>query len=168
MKNTIWPNLFKNWQETDSKTILTLKHVPIFQGLSDREFKEIEGIIHERTYRPQEIVFKRHAPGEAMYIIMAGIVEIYLQDIEGRKQSLAMLEQGDFFGELALLDNDSRSATAESKDSSTLLVFSQADLYSLLERKPQLGNKILLNLARVTGVRLRKTNELLAESQGAK
>ncbi|MCK4448175.1 MAG: cyclic nucleotide-binding domain-containing protein, partial [Candidatus Marinimicrobia bacterium] len=75
---------------------------------------------------------------------------------------------GDFFGELSLLDEEVRSASAIAKDHSTLLGFLRPDLFSLLERNPELGNKILLNLARVIGARLRKTNELLAESQAAK
>ncbi len=165
MKNALWSNLFKNWQQTESKTVMTLKQVPIFQDLNDKNFQEIETIIHERAYHPHEIIFKRQAPGEAMYIIMAGEVEIYIEDHDGNKQVLVTLEQGDFFGELALLDNETRSATAASIDSSTILVFSQTDLESIMERKPDLGNKILLNLARVTSTRLRKTNELLSEAQ---
>ncbi|NQV37706.1 MAG: cyclic nucleotide-binding domain-containing protein [Candidatus Marinimicrobia bacterium] len=165
MKNAIWTNIFRNWQQTESKTVMTLKQVPIFKGLSEREFLEIETIIHERAFHPKEIIFKRQAPGEAMYIIMAGDVEIYIEDHNDNKNVLATLEQGDFFGELALLDNETRSATAAAIESSTILVFSQTDLESLIERKPSLGNKILLNLARVTGARLRKTNELLAVTQ---
>lgn len=165
MKDAIWTNLFHNWQQTESKTVMTLKQVPIFKDLTKKEFLEVEKIIHERAYHPREIIFKRQAPGEAMYIIMAGEVEIYIEDLDGNKNVLAILEQGDFFGELALLDNETRSATAGSIGSSTLLVFSQTDLESLIDRKPGLGNKILLNLARVTGARLRKTNELLAEAQ---
>ena len=165
MKDAIWTNLFRNWQQTESKTVMTLKQVPIFKDLTEKEFLEVEKIIHERAYHPREIIFKRQAPGEAMYIIMTGEVEIYIEDPEGNKNVLAILEQGDFFGELALLDNETRSATAGSISSSTILVFSQTDLESLMERKPGLGNKILLNLARVTGARLRKTNELLAEAQ---
>lgn len=167
LKNAIWPNLFRNWQQTESKTVLTLKQVPIFQDLTDKEFLELEAIIHERSYHPREIIFKRQAPGEAMYIILSGEVEIYLEDKDGNKNTLATLEQGDFFGELALLDNETRSATAEAVEGATLLVFAQTDLMTLLERKPALGNKILMNLARVTGVRLRKTNELLAAAQKA-
>jgi len=165
LKNALWVNLFKNWQQTESKTVLTLKHVPIFQGLSEKEFLEVENIIHERAYHPHEIIFKRSAPGEAMYIILTGSVEIYVEDHAENKNILATLEQGDFFGELALLDNDTRSATAAAIDSSTILVFSQTDLESIMDRKPSLGNKILMNLARVTSTRLRKTNELLADAQ---
>ncbi len=146
---------------------MTLKQVPIFLDLTDREFLELEAIIHERSYHPREIIFKRQSPGEAMYIILSGEVEIYIEDKDGHKNILATLEQGDFFGELALLDNETRSATAEAVAGATLLVFAQTDLFTLLERKPGLGNKILLNLARVTGARLRKTNELLSAAQKA-
>jgi CRP-like cAMP-binding protein len=161
----LWTNFFKDWHKKDSQTVLTLKQVPIFQGLTNKEFREIEKLIHERTFQPDEVIFKRQAPGEAMYVILSGKVEIVLGLRDGNKQVLAELSEGDFFGELSLLDQEARSATAVATDYSTLLVFSQTDLLSLLERNPELGNKILLNLARVISARLRKTNELLTETQ---
>lgn len=168
MKNALWSNLFKGWQKTESQTMLTLKQVPIFQGLSDREFREVEKLIHNRTYKPQEFIFKRDVPGEGMYIIMSGAVEIAVGVRGGKKQVLAELNVGEFFGELSLLDADVRSASAIARDSANLLVFSQPDLSSLLERNPVLGNKILINLAKVISARLRKTNELLTASQSQK
>jgi len=100
-----------------------------------------------------------------MYIILSGGVEIAIGIRAGEKKVLAQLGEGDFFGELSLLDTENRSASAIATDHTQLLVFSQPDLLSLLERNPVLGNKILLNLARVISARLRKTNELLTESQ---
>ena len=168
MENAFWGNIFKGWRREESPTVLTLKQVPIFEGFSDKQYREIEKLIHERIYKPNEYVFKKKAPGVGMFIILSGKVEIFIEEADGKKQTLVELEEGDFFGELSLLDEEVRSASAIAKDHSTLLGFLRPDLFSLLERNPELGNKILLNLARVIGARLRKTNELLAESQAAK
>lgn len=165
MKNALWTNIFRDWNKTESRTVLTLRNVPVFQGLADKEFREVEKLIHERSFQPQEFVFKRHAPGEGMYIILSGGVEIAIGIRSGDKKVLAQLGEGDFFGELSLLDTENRSASAIATDHTQLLVFSQPDLLSLLERNPVLGNKILLNLARVISARLRKTNELLTKNQ---
>lgn len=149
LKNALWPNLFRGWNHRESETVLTLKQVPIFEGFSEKEFKELEKLIHHRVYKPGEFIFKLQAPGEGMYIIFSGHVEIILGTDTKDKHILATLKKGDFFGELALLDAEPRSASAVSIDHSEMLGFFRPDLFSLLERNPILGNKILLNLASV-------------------
>lgn len=165
MKNALWPNIFRGWNKQESETVLTLKQVPIFEGFSNKEFKELEKLIHHRTYKPGEHVFKIQAPGEGMYILFSGHVEIVLGEESENRQILATLKKGDFFGELALLDEEPRSAAAISTDHSEMLGFFRPDLFSLLDRNPVLGNKILLNLAKVIGERLRATNKLLVQAQ---
>lgn len=168
MKNAFWPNIFRGWNKQESETVLTLKQVPIFEGFSNREFKELEKLIHHRTYKPGEYVFKVQAPGEGMYILFSGHIEIVLGGESESKHVLATLKKGDFFGELALFDEEPRSAAALSTDHSEMLGFFRPDLFSLLDRNPVLGNKILLNLARVIGERLRVTNKLLLQAQATK
>ena len=166
MKSALWPNLFKGWGKTESETVLTLKNVPVFKGFTDKEFGELEQLIHRRTYKPDEYVFKNQAPGEGMYIIVFGGVKISIGLRYSQEQVLAELKAGDFFGELALLGDEPRSASAIATENSKLLGFFKPDLFSLLERNPVLGNKILMNLAQVIGERLRGTNRLLLEAQG--
>jgi len=165
LKSALWPNVFKGWNKTESETVLTLKSVPVFKGFTDKEFSELEQLIHRRTYKPNEYVFKNQAPGEGMYIIVFGGVKISIGSRQGKEQVLAELTAGDFFGELALLGDEPRSASAIATDHSKLLGFFKPDLFSLLERNPVLGNKVLMNLAQVIGERLRKTNQLLVEAQ---
>lgn len=165
MKNAFWENIFKGWQKEESATVLTLKQVPIFHDFSNREFRDIEKLIHQRTYKPQDYVFKRQAPGEGMYIILSGKVEIFANDAQGVRSVFAVLGEGDFFGEMSLLDAEPRSASAIAIDHTVLLGFFRPDLMSLLDRNPDLGNRILLNLAKVVVERLRKTNDLLTEAQ---
>jgi len=165
LKNAFWENIFKGWQKEESATVLTLKQVPIFHDFSNREFRDIEKLIHQRTYKPQDYVFKRQAPGEGMYILLSGKVEIFANDAQGVRNVFAVLGEGDFFGEMSLLDAEPRSASAIAIDHTVLLGFFRSDLMSLLDRNPDLGNRILLNLAKVVVERLRKTNDLLTEAQ---
>ncbi|MCH8069610.1 MAG: cyclic nucleotide-binding domain-containing protein [Candidatus Marinimicrobia bacterium] len=165
MKNALWEKIFRGKSKEVSQEVLTLKKVPVFEGLEPKELSEIEKLIHHRTYKPDEVVFRRNAPGEGMYIILRGKVDILTESGEGTSSVVASLKEGDFFGDLSLLDKEPRSATALAKDHTTLLGFFRPDLTALLKRKPQLGVKILMNLAAVIGERLRKTNDLLSQMQ---
>ena len=150
MKSAKWENIFKGWDHSESKTVVTLKQVPVFKNFSNKEFLELEKLIHHRQYNIGDFIFKNRAPGEGMYIIMQ-----------------AELEEGDFFGELALFDDEARSANAIATNDSQLLGFFTQDLMSLQGRNPVLGQKILFNLGGVLGERLRGTNRLLINSQSS-
>ena len=134
---------------------------PIFENLSERELEKIARLTHERNYKKDEQIFKKLAPAEGMYVIINGAVEIYDPET---KNTYADLVSGDFFGELALLDDEPRSASALAKQESRLIGFFRTDLLTLIERSPELGNRVLLNLSRVLGERLRKTNQEMAKS----
>ena len=161
MKSPLWSNLFRNWNSQESEKVTALRQVPVFDGLSDKELDEIEKLTHERKYQAEEHIFKDKAPAEGMFIIISGGVEIYLEN-DGSKNVLAELSNQDFFGEIALLDEEPRSAGAVATAPSILLGFFRPDLLSLMERNPALSSKILTNLGAVLAERLRKTNELLA------
>ena len=165
MKNALWPNLFRNWNRTESETVYTLRQVPIYKDFSKKEFTELEKLVHHRTYASGDFVFKNRAPGEGMYIIMKGTIKITIGTRSGDEKVLAELKEGDFFGELALFDNEPRSANALATTDSKLIGFFTADLLSLQDRNPLMTNKILMNLGSMLGERLRNTNHLLLEAQ---
>ena len=165
MKNALWPNLFRNWNRTESETVYTLRQVPIYKDFSKKEFTELEKLVHHRTYASGDFVFKNRAPGEGMYIIMKGTIKITIGTRSGDERILAELKEGDFFGELALFDNEPRSANALATTDSKLIGFFTADLLSLQDRNPLMTNKILMNLGSMLGERLRSTNHLLLEAQ---
>jgi len=137
-----------------------LRGIPLFEQLTDRELSGIERILHERMYAPGEEIFRKGEPGVAMYIIGSGSVTIRV----GKSgKPLAELEGGEFFGELALLDESPRSASAVAKTESKVFAFSQPDLFSLIERDHHLGIKVIVALARIIGDRLKRTNDQLQE-----
>jgi len=154
----IYQNFFKKGDDVNP-IIKVLENVPIFEHLTEKELSEVMRLTHERTYKKDEHIFKKLAPAEGMYVILDGGVLITDPDSE---TTFATLESGDFFGELALLDEQPRSASAISTMPSRLIGFFRTDLLTLMKRSPELGNKILINLSRVLGERLRRTNQELA------
>ncbi len=165
MENPMWgDSIFrKKKREDDIRTIL--KQVPIFAHLKSRELAEVEKIVHRRKYKKGEPVIHRGDPGLGMYIIVKGSVEIVDEEKKGSHRALAALSEGSFFGDLALLDEAPRSASAIALEDSEIIGFFRPDFLDLLNRKPRLGIKVLLALARVIGERLRRTNELLMKIQ---
>jgi CRP/FNR family transcriptional regulator, cyclic AMP receptor protein len=162
--NVIWSNVFKLRSGGTGQTQITeiLKKIPVFEDLTKRELGAIERILHKREYRQDELIFREGEPGVGMYIIESGKVRIVT---ETGKRTLAELAEGEFFGELALLDESPRSATAIAIQPCSILGFFQPDLFGLIERNPQLGVKIVLRLARSIGERLRRANEQLQKHE---
>ena len=151
----LYKNFFRKKDNVDP-VLKALERVPIFENLLKKELKNIAQLTHEREYKLNEYVFKKHAPAEGMYVILHGKIEI--KDPKSGNV-FANLHSGDFFGELALLDEEPRSASAVCNTPSRLIGFFRTDLLTLIKRYPELGNKILLNLSRVLGERLRETNK---------
>jgi len=154
--NNIWQNIFKLRQKHIDEIDEILLHVPVFRDLNNRDLKTIKRILHQREYRTNEVIFSQGDVGLGMYIIVRGSVEIICNP---GGHLLAELRDGDFFGELALLDESPRSATAVSKTPCALLCFFKPELLDLINRNPKLGGKILFRLAWTIGERLKSTNE---------
>lgn len=133
-----------------------LAKIPIFEDLNKRDLAAVERILHRRDYDAGEPIFRQDDPALGMYIIQSGEVTILL---EPSGIVVSELHNGDFFGEVGLLDESPRSATARAKTHCSVFGFFQPDLFGLIERDPRLGVKIVLRVARIIGARLRKTNE---------
>jgi CRP-like cAMP-binding protein len=162
---SLWENIFKSRQDSRDTVASLLRKIPVFDGLDARDLLQIEKILHERDYRAEERIFLQGDPGLGMYIIVEGSVEIVS---EPGHHVLTVLHQGEFFGELALLDESPRTATAIAESPCRLLCLVQSDLYDLMDRSPKLGVKILVQLARTIGERLKKTNEYVQELKKGK
>ncbi len=156
---SIWDNIFRSNGERLATWEL-LRNIPLFSELSRKELAAVERILYRREYAAGEIIFRQGEPGVGMYLIEQGRVAI-LYEPTGRV--LSRLCDGDFFGEIALLNETPRSATARAETASTLWGFFQPELLGLLARDPKLGVKVLLPLARIAGRRLiRADRELQA------
>ena len=168
MKSAKWENIFKGWNRKESNEILTLKQVPVFKDFQYSDFRELENLMHKREYKAGDYIFKNRAPGEGMYIIVKGNVKITVGTRSKKENVFANLTDGEFFGELALFDDEPRSANAIATENTQLLGFFTQDLMTLQERNPVLGQKILFNLGGLLGERLRKTNALLVKGANKK
>jgi CRP-like cAMP-binding protein len=133
---------------------LRLQNTPLFRSLKPLEIKFVDGLMHERRYLPDEIVFDEGEEGQALYLVMSGSVQISRSHSRGR-QIVGELSAGSFFGDLALLDNSPRSAQVRALDACELAVFFRDDFLALMETDAVIGYKISLALARHIGQRLR-------------
>ncbi len=161
-ENAIWKNIFSERVVREGSVEQILSKVPAFAGLSARELKEVAAIVHKREYRAAEPVFAQVDPGLGMYIIQEGEVTISISGKGEEERELAVLAEGDFFGELALIDESPRSANARCKTDCILIGFFRPDLFELIEKKNQLGIKIIFKLAEIVSQRLRKTDKELS------
>lgn len=161
--NALWRNLFSKRVIREGTIEEVLSKVPAFANLAPRELKEVAAIVHKREYRTNEPVFYQGDPGLGMYIVKDGEVSIVIQGKDGNERELAVFSDGDFFGELALLDESPRSANAVCKTDCTLIGFFRPDLFELVEKNTTLGIKIVLKLAEIVAQRLRHTDKELSK-----
>jgi len=145
-------------------TMQVIGQIPLFQDLRRRDRREIISLFHVRNYAKNEIIFEAGTPGMGMYIIVEGKVKIEGPEGES-KILLAELHQSDFFGEMSLIDETTRSATATALEPTQAIVIFRTNLKDLMNRKPKLGLILLRRLASIIGLRLREANRLLAESR---
>lgn len=137
-----------------SPRLQRLKNTALFGSLTPLELKIVDGLMHERRYLPDEIVFDEGEEGQALYLVMSGRVRISRTHPDG-PQVVADLTAGSFFGDLALLDSSPRNAQARAVEACELAVFFRADFLALMETDAVIGYKIALALARHIGQRLR-------------
>lgn len=137
-----------------SQRLRQLKTLALFSDLSMREMRVVHGFMHERHYLKDEVIFDEGEEGQGIYFILEGSVAIVRQAHPDRP--LAVLEQGGFFGELALLDTLPRSAQARAAGNCTLAVFFRGDFSNLIHSHAAIASKIALQLARHLGRRLRQ------------
>lgn len=156
-KEFAWKGIFKAKIKPASVEEM-LSKIPVFETLEPKELRLIALIVHRRSYSKGEYVFYQGDPGLGMYVIEKGKVAVVLSATEDQEKELTELNDGDFFGEIALLDQSPRSASVLVKEDSKLIGFFRPDLFSIIEKTPQTGLKIITSLAEMIGERLRNTN----------
>lgn len=138
-----------------------LKKVYLFESLSVHELEKIEKISRMEAFGRDSVIFKEGEPGDRCYVITNGDVRIskFIPNIG--EEALAVLKPGDFFGEMALIDNFPRSAHAIANTDVALLAISKTDLDKILIMDRELGYKLLWAFTKTLSKRLRETNEKL-------
>lgn len=160
--SALWGNVFK--EETNERSIASiLRRIPVFTSLSKSEMRLVEKIVYLRNYHEGEVIFVEGEPGAGMYVISSGKIRICLGPHTDEEHEIALLESGDFFGELALIDDHPRSATAVALVPTRLIGFFRSELISIISRNPRLGVKLQQNMMQILVKRLRITDQRLNE-----
>jgi CRP-like cAMP-binding protein len=143
----------------------SLRHVDIFADFTLTQLELIASIGVEQTYDMSEVVFEENSDGSELYIILEGEVDIQVDPAligkggTGGAQTIATLRRGQSFGEVALVDQGRRSARALAMQEEThLLVIPRDKLMLLCDSYPQLGYRLMRNLAADLAMKMRNTD----------
>ncbi len=132
----------------------------LFRGLPDAALERIASLASRRSYQKGAVIFVQGERGDALFGVIAGRVRISASGAGGQEVFLNIMEPGDTFGEIAVMDGLPRTAGATALDHATVVTIKRADFLQLLEREPQLA----IHLLKLLCERLRWTSELVEES----
>lgn len=136
---------------------IELAEVKLFELLSRDDLGALAEVVDYQKLNPNEILFHAGDPGESLFIVKSGEVELFIKDTAGQKIVLTVAGEQDLFGELSMLDNKPRSATATALTESELFVLDRDDLRLLFQKNPDTA----LSMLAAMGGMLRKTDDLL-------
>ena len=141
-------------EKSDLETLLA--SMPPFENLSSKRIKILIKSIHHRVYQPNENIFMQGDPGIGLYIIEDGEVLISQKSESNQNFDLVRFGKGDFFGELALLDDTPRSASAIALKETKVGVIFRPELDEFIDKYPKSGIKVLRGISQIIATRLRR------------
>jgi CRP/FNR family cyclic AMP-dependent transcriptional regulator len=134
-----------------------LANIKMFELLNEDDRVALAAVVDELKVPGGHTLFQAGDPGDSLFIVRVGQIELFIKDTAGQKIVLHTAEAGDMFGELAMLDSGARTATALALTESEVLVLDRDDLVLLFQRKPEAALHMLASLSGLT----RKADELL-------
>ena len=144
-------------QPATQMTLEALRSVPLFASLDDDAARDLRNLLSDKTVPQNTRLFRQGDKGDAMYLIESGRVRISIRDEEDQEVILAELAQGDFFGEMAIIDGRQRSADAKVIEDAQFAILSREAFLSFVRNNPDVALEMLSALTD----RLRRTDELL-------
>lgn len=139
--------------------VQTIRQIEVFHGLTDDQLEQVASITSSATFHSGDVIVEQSTPGECMYIIASGQVEILKRDAYGDMHTALFLGEGQIFGELALLDLRTRTATVIADDDPTVLyVIERAMFEGLCRTDTLLGYRLMRNIALDLAFKLRHHN----------
>ncbi len=136
-----------------------IKKIALFRELSDAELEVVMRKVFEKTYKKGSTLFVEGMPGEVLYIITEGGIDITKKTKEGGEIEIAKLGPGEIVGEMSLIDSGARTASGKTGTDSKLIVVTKKSFNEILESDPAIAAKILMELLRVVNKRLRITDK---------
>jgi CRP/FNR family transcriptional regulator, cyclic AMP receptor protein len=143
---------------TGEDTTQLLRYVPLFSTLADEDLEHVAAVAVPRRFVSGEIVFREGDASDTCYLIRSGHARAVREHPDGRSITLAQFGPGEMFGELAMFDDERRSATVETLEETDTIAILGPDMRRLLREHPELAMKMIVALGR----KLRETNERLA------
>jgi CRP/FNR family transcriptional regulator, cyclic AMP receptor protein len=134
-----------------------LRELMLFEFLEEADLQQLSSVIETVELKEGEVLFESGDPGDSLFVVQSGEMEIFTTDTAGQKIVLANPKRDDIFGELALLDSGPRSATAKAVEEAMLLVLDREHLLFLIRKRPEAALKMLAGVGSMT----RKADELL-------
>jgi CRP-like cAMP-binding protein len=135
-----------------------LQSVPLFARLGEGSLEAILRLTRRRKFRKDEVIFHENEVGDSLFIILRGRVKVAIFGDDGKEVTLSTLSEGDFFGEMSLLDQEPRSATTIAEEECELLALQRDDFMRALEQDPGMS----ASLIQVLADRLRKANHQIS------
>jgi CRP/FNR family transcriptional regulator len=143
---------------TSEDTIALLHRVPAFEALAEDDLGRVAEVAVPRAFEAGEVVFREGDESDTCYIVRSGHARAIREHPDGRSITLANFGPGDIFGELAMFDDERRSATVETFEQTEAIAILGGDMRRLLRQHPDIAVKLIVGLGR----RLRESNERLA------
>ena len=132
----------------------------MFASLKEAQLAELAGKLRARSYRTGEVIFHQEDPGVSLHIIKTGRVKITATSPEGEEIVMAILDERDSFGEIALLDGKPRSASAVAMEATQTLTLDRGDFLDIMTRNPEMVSAVLVAVA----AGWRRTSHLLEDA----
>ena len=132
----------------EEKTIEVLQQVALFQGLKKRQLSNLARGFVERSCATDEVIIAQGRTGYGFFIVISGKAEAYRELADGTKVVVNTFGPGDFFGEMALLDDGPRTATVAATEATECLILPHENFIGLLKRDAEMAVAILVELAR--------------------
>lgn len=147
--------------------IAVLETSPLFVSLHPEELDMLAELSQTRQLAAGEVIFNEGDVGDSLYVIVRGEVEVIRKGSGEQQHVIAVLKEGEFFGEMSLIDKEYRSATCRTRSDSELLRLTNENLHSYARVYKNGFTLVVINIARVLSLRLRETSEKLAGAMQA-
>src|SRR5919204_576889 len=125
-----------------------LRKVPLFSGLSESDLAAFAELTRERSYPKGSVIVFEDDPGDSLFLVAAGQVKVVLIAEDGREVILSVLGEGSFFGEMAVIDEEPRSAHVIAMEDSNLLVIRREDFHARVRHSPEVAISLLREISR--------------------
>jgi CRP/FNR family cyclic AMP-dependent transcriptional regulator len=157
MSHIFWSNIFKRPTSELQSIVELWQDTPLFENIPTWHIQFLSRKMHVRNFTTGEKIFQFGSQGAGAIMVLEGSVRIMAHETE-----LALLESGDFFGEIALAEPEKRTAAAHSVTNTRLVYFLKQDLEEWIEYEPRLGARFLMNLSAILAKRLFLANKQIS------